>query len=52
MSAILTYLTYPTYLIYLTYLTYHTYLKGTVSRDVLLLVLFMNQFPPSPRVFQ
>jgi hypothetical protein len=25
--------------------------KGTVSRDFLLLVLFMNQFPPSPRVF-
>ncbi len=25
-------------------------LKGTVSRDFLLLVLFMNQFPPSPRV--
>jgi hypothetical protein len=24
-------------------------LKGTVSRDFLLLVLFMNQFPPSPR---
>jgi hypothetical protein len=22
--------------------------KGTVSRDVLLLVFFMNQFPPSP----
>ncbi len=27
------------------------FLKGTVSRDFLLLVLFMNQFPPSPRVF-
>jgi hypothetical protein len=26
-------------------------LKGTVSRDFLLLVLFTNQFPPSPRVF-
>ena len=26
-------------------------LKGTVSRDFLLLVFFMNQFPPSPRVF-
>ncbi len=26
-------------------------LKGTVSRDFLLQVLFMNQFPPSPRVF-
>ncbi len=26
-------------------------IKGTVSRDFLLLVLFMNQFPPSPRVF-
>ncbi len=25
--------------------------NGTVSRDFLLLVLFMNQFPPSPRVF-
>jgi hypothetical protein len=27
-------------------------LKGTVSRDFLLLVFFMNQFPPSSRVFQ
>jgi hypothetical protein len=26
-------------------------LKGTVSRDFLLLVFFMNQFPPNPRVF-
>jgi hypothetical protein len=26
-------------------------LKGTVSRDLLLLVFFMNQFPPSPIVF-
>jgi hypothetical protein len=26
-------------------------IKGTVSRDFLVLVLFMNQFPPSPRVF-
>jgi hypothetical protein len=26
-------------------------LKGTVSRDFLLLVFFMNQFSPSPRVF-
>ncbi len=26
-------------------------LKGTVSRDFLLLVFFMNQFPPSPKVF-
>ncbi len=25
--------------------------KGSVSRDFLLLVLFMNQFSPSPRVF-
>ncbi len=25
-------------------------LKGTVSRDFLLLVFFINQFPPSPRV--
>jgi hypothetical protein len=24
--------------------------KGTVSRDFFLLVFFMNQFPPSPRV--
>jgi hypothetical protein len=24
-------------------------IKGTVSRDFLLLVLFMDQFPPSPR---
>ncbi len=27
-----------------------SYIKGTVSRDFLLLVFFMNQFPPSPRV--
>jgi hypothetical protein len=27
-------------------------IKGTVSRDFLLLVFFMNQFPPSPRVFR
>ncbi len=27
-------------------------IKGTVSRDFLLLVFFMNQFPRSPRVFQ
>jgi hypothetical protein len=26
-------------------------IKGTVSRDFLLLVFFMNQFPPYPRVF-
>jgi hypothetical protein len=26
------------------------YNKGTVSRDFMLLVFFMNQFPPSPRV--
>jgi hypothetical protein len=26
------------------------YFKGTVSRDFLLLVFFMNQFPPSLRV--
>ncbi len=25
-------------------------LEGTVSRDFLLLVFFMNKFPPSPRV--
>jgi hypothetical protein len=25
--------------------------KGTVSRDFLLLLFFMNQFPPHPRVF-
>jgi hypothetical protein len=25
--------------------------KGTVSRNFLLLVFFMNQFPPNPRVF-
>ncbi len=30
---------------------YRTRLKGTVSRDFLLLFLFMNQFPPSHRVF-
>ncbi len=28
-----------------------TTFKGTVSRDFLLLVFFMNHFPPSPRVF-
>ncbi len=28
-----------------------TWLKGTVSRDFLLLVFFMNPFPPSSRVF-
>jgi hypothetical protein len=27
------------------------YLKGTVSRDFRLLVFFMNQFPPSIRVY-
>ncbi len=27
------------------------HLKGTVSRDFLLLVCLMNQFPPSPGVF-
>jgi hypothetical protein len=27
------------------------YVKGTVSRDFWLLVFFMNQFPPNPRVF-
>ncbi len=27
------------------------YIKGTVSRDFLLLVFFMIQFPPSSRVF-
>ncbi len=26
------------------------FFKGTVSRDFLLLVFFMNQFPPIPRV--
>jgi hypothetical protein len=30
----------------------HTlHIKGTVSRDFRLLVFFMNQFPPSPRVY-
>ncbi len=28
------------------------YIKGTVSRDFLRLVFFMNQFPPNPRVFR
>jgi hypothetical protein len=28
-----------------------SWLKGTVSRDFLLLVFFMNQFPPSPWVY-
>jgi hypothetical protein len=28
-----------------------TTFKRTVSRDLLLLVFFMNQFPPSPRVY-
>ncbi len=32
-------------------LLYLCMFKGTVSRDFLLLVFFMNQFPPSPRVF-
>jgi hypothetical protein len=32
-------------------LAYLDTFKGTVSRDFLLLVFFMNQFPPSPRVF-
>jgi hypothetical protein len=27
-------------------------IKGTVSQDFLLLIFVMNQFPPSPRVFQ
>jgi hypothetical protein len=27
------------------------FIKGTVSRDFLLLILLVNQFPPSPRVF-
>ncbi len=27
------------------------HIKGTVSRDFLLLVFFMNEFPLSPRVF-
>ncbi len=27
------------------------HVKGTVSRDFLLLVFFINQFPPHPRVF-
>jgi hypothetical protein len=26
-------------------------LKGTVSRDLFILVFFMNQLPPSPRVY-
>ncbi len=30
---------------------WHKGLKGTVSRDFLLLVFFMNQFPPSPWVY-
>jgi hypothetical protein len=36
---------------FLPYLCTAAALKGTVSRDFLLLVLFMNQFPPSIRVF-
>ncbi len=35
----------------LIYMTERGKLKGTVSRDFLLLVFSMNQFPPSPRVF-
>ncbi len=31
-------------------LVFYLYFKGTVSRVFLLLVFFMNQFPPSPRV--
>ncbi len=34
-----------------TYAVKKNIIKGTVSRDFLLLVFFMNQFPPSPRVF-
>ncbi len=34
------------------YITVNWVFKGTVSRDFLLLVFFMNQFPPSPRVLQ
>jgi hypothetical protein len=30
--------------------SWDTFLKETVSRDFLLLVFFLNQFPPSPRV--
>ncbi len=30
----------------------HAVVKGTVSGDFLLLVFFMNLFPPSPRVFR
>ncbi len=30
---------------------FHPFFKGTVSRDFLLLVFFMNQFPPSPWVY-
>jgi hypothetical protein len=37
---------------FLTLVQYLSYVKGTVSRDFLLLVFFLNQFPPSPRVFQ
>jgi len=33
------------------YNDWHKIIKGTVSRDFLLLVFFMNQFPPSSRVF-
>jgi hypothetical protein len=32
------------------YTTIEEQFEGTVSRDFLLLVFFMNQFPPSPRV--
>ncbi len=35
----------------LVHFTQKTLLKGTVSRNFLLLVFFMNQFSPSPRVF-
>jgi hypothetical protein len=31
------------------YFSFLGFFKGTVSRDFLLLVFFMNQFPPSPR---
>jgi hypothetical protein len=35
---------------HLVWRTFFIKFKGTVSRDFLLPVFFMNQFPPSPRV--
>ncbi len=38
------------YILFPNFSLYTAKIKGTVSRDFLLLVFFVNQFPPSPRV--